>query len=38
VPGGPGSAIEVVENHYKVALGNDHYIDLLPFGIPIALR
>ena len=36
MPGGPGSAIYVLEGHYKVALGNDHYINLLPFGIPIA--
>jgi hypothetical protein len=32
----PGSILDVLELQYKVVLGNDHYVNLLPFSIPIA--
>jgi hypothetical protein len=34
--GGPGSVLDVLEFHYRPILGNDHYVHLLPFGIPVA--
>ncbi len=33
--GGPGSISDVLIGHYRTFLGNDHYMDLLPFDIPI---
>ncbi len=35
-PGGPGSIIDVIDRQYKLNLGNDHYVNLLPFGISVA--
>jgi hypothetical protein len=34
--GGPGSISDVLENHYRSALRNDHYIHLLPSAISVA--
>ena len=35
-PGGPGSVIDVIDRQYKLNLGNDHYVNLLPFSISVA--
>lgn len=35
-PGGAGSVLDVLGSQYRVLIGNDHYVNMLPLRVPVA--